>query len=370
VEHPRPRFVVPVQGGRPSPRAEDASALAAAASSPPPPAAAGGDERFRALFEHAPVGVALAEPGGRFTDVNRTLRELLAGTGIDPDVDGLADLARHVPEGSDEAQAWRTGLEDVCAGRAPVARAELPLAAPGEAPRWVQATAALVVLGDHRYVLAHVEDATGRRLAEERLLQLALHDGLTGLANRTLLEERLAAALAGDERTGLHTGVLYVDLDGFKRVNDAFGHEVGDQVLVAVGRRLAAALRAGDTAGRVGGDEFLVIAGGVPDGAALGELSRRVGAALAAPLRLAGHHRPAVSASVGATLARPGDTLTTVMRRADAAMFTVKRSRRAGARVDVDALQLTLLPDLVAGEAPGTPEAPDREATASADRPA
>jgi diguanylate cyclase (GGDEF)-like protein len=315
------------------------------APEPAPAPASAGDERFRALFEHAPVGVALSEPGGRFTDVNHTLRDLLDGTGIDPDVDGPADLARHLPEGAEEAVAWHAGLADVCAGRAPVARAELALTPPDAGPLWVQATAASVVLGDHRYLLTHVEDTTGRHLAEQRLLRLALHDALTGLANRTLLADRLAAALARDVRTGLRTGVLYVDLDGFKRVNDRLGHEAGDHVLVAIGRRLAGTLRAGDTAGRVGGDEFLVVAGDVPDRAALDELARRVTAALALPLQIPG--RPAVvSASVGAVLAGPGDTLTTVMRRADAAMFGVKRARRATARLDVDAVQLTLLPDL------------------------
>ena len=355
----QPRFVVPVQGGRG--RGADAAATSAGASVPcpsvPAPAptlapasVAAGDERFRALFEHAPVGVALSEPGGRFTDVNNTLRSLLDGTGIDPERAGPAELAR--PDGpADAGDAWRAGLADVVAGRATVARAELPLAPCGAPPRWVQATAALVVLGDHRYVLTHLEDTTGRHLAEQRLVRLALHDDLTGLANRTLLADRLAAAVTQDERTGLRTGVLYVDLDGFRQVNDRLGHEVGDQVLVAAGRRLAASLRAQDTAGRVGGDEFLVIAGDLPDGAALSELARRLTGAFAVPLPVV-EGSALLPASVGATLVRPGDTLATAMQRADAAMFAVKRAGRATARVDVDALQLTLLPDLAA---------PDRE---------
>ena len=416
MDGPRPRFMVPVQGGRgrsqdlplaaglelspspapspvpappPSPSQQPvptqrptttagrAAGRAAGRTDgrtdgravPPPPA---GDERFRALFEHVPVGVALSEPGGRFTDVNHALRALLEGTGIDPDVDGPADLARPAeaaaaeaepdgaePDGAeaaeaDQAAAWRAGLADVTAGRATVAQAQLSLAPAGAPPRWVQATAALVVLGDHRYLLTHVEDTTGRHLAEQRLVRLALHDDLTGLANRTLLAERLEAAVARDEGTGLHTGVLYVDLDAFKQVNDRFGHEIGDRVLRCVGYRLAASLRAGDTAGRVGGDEFLVIAGDVPDGAALSELARRLTAALAAPFDVPGCGI-SMQASVGATLVRPGDTLATAMQRADAAMFTVKRGRRATARVDVDALQLTLLPELAAPDPPGPP---------------
>jgi len=223
------------------------------------------------------------------------------------------------------------------------ARVELKVSPPETAPRWVQATAALVVLGTRRYLLTHVDDSTCRRSAQERLARLALHDGLTELANRTLLADRFDAALEHSSRTGLPVGVLYIDLDDFKRVNDALGHQGGDGVLVAIARRLAAAVRAGDTVGRLGGDEFMVIAADVADEAALRELTRRVEAALTEPFEVDTAFLR-VGASVGAALAHPGDTLTTATRRADAAMFEVKRSRRPIASVDLQEPTVTVLP--------------------------
>ena len=286
-----------------------------------------GDERFRALFEHAPLGVALCEPDGRFADVNPTFRDIVAGTGIDPDRGNLLDLVRHVPETDDEARAWRDGLAAVRARTAPVARVQLSVAPPDAPARWVQATAVRVALGDHDYLLAHLEDSTGRRLEQERLIHLANHDPLTGLANRGLVHERLEAALTRSAGSGLPVGVLYLDLDHFKAVNDELGHDVGDALLIAVAQRLSAVLRAGDTAGRLGGDEFLVVAGDVPDDVALAELVRRIEAAIEQPLDAGGHVVP-LSSSIGAVLSRPGDSGATMIRRSDAAMYARKRVRR------------------------------------------
>ncbi len=286
-----------------------------------------GDERFRALFGHAPLGVALCEPDGRFADVNPTFRDLVAGTGIDPDRGNLLDLVRHVPETGDEARAWRDGLAAVRARTAPVARAQLSVAPPDAPARWLQATAVRVGLGDHDYLLAHLEDSAGQLLERERLVHLANHDPLTGLANRGLLHERLDAALVRSAGSGLPVGVLHLDLDHFAAVNDELGHDVGDALLIAVAQRLSAVLRAGDTAGRLGGDEFLVVAGDVPDDVALAELVHRVEGAIAQPLDAGGHAVP-LSSSVGAVLSRPGDSGPTMIRRADAAMYARKRVRR------------------------------------------
>ncbi len=325
-------------------------------TSAPSPGHDHGDERFRALFEHAPVGVALCDPDGRFDDVNTAFAALLAGTSIDPSTGCLTDLLRHVPEGCDEAVAWREGLAAVRSGARPVARVELSIAPPGAPVRWVQATAARIGLGERAFLLAHLEDTTPRRLEQQRLLRLALHDGLTGLANRTLLAERLQGALERARHSGLAVGVLFLDLDGFKQVNDTHGHDVGDDLLVAVAARLTAVLRAGDTAGRLGGDEFLVLAGDVADEAGLHEVRRRVEAALGESLAV-GSRALRVRASIGAVLSRPGEDGPHLVRRADAAMYAVKRARRrAMARpvaVPAETLQLALIHEqAAAAEAP------------------
>lgn len=312
------------------------------------PDPAPGDERFRALFEHAPVGVALCEPDGRFSDVNPTFELLLAGTGIDPRTGRLTDLlinassatAHQVPPFGQrpEVAAWHADLAAVRAGGSPVARVELAIDPDSAQPRWLQVTAVRVVLGDRPFLLAHLEDTTPRRLERQRLVHLALHDGLTGLANRTLLLERLEAALARAAAAGVPAAVLYLDLDGFKQVNDTLGHDAGDALLVAVAQRLSGVLRAGDIAGRLGGDEFLVVAGDVRDQSGLQEVVRRVEAALSGPpLR--------VRASVGAVLSYPGETGPEVMSRADVAMYAEKRARRRAAGRNrapaEDAVQLT-----------------------------
>jgi diguanylate cyclase (GGDEF)-like protein/PAS domain S-box-containing protein len=303
-----------------------------------------GDERFRALFEHAPVGVALCEPDGRFSDVNPTFELLLAGTGIDLRAGRLTDLLGHVPDADPEAIAWRDGLAQVRSGAAPVARVEVAITAEGAQPRWLGVTAVRVALGDRPFLLAHLEDTTPRRLERQRLVHLALHDGLTGLANRTLLLERLESALARAAVTGVPAAVLYLDLDGFKQVNDTLGHDAGDALLISVAQRLSGALRAGDVAGRLGGDEFLVVAGDVLDQSGLREVVRRVEAALAGALK--------VRASIGSVLSRPGETGPQVMRRADAAMYAVKRARRRlagrGRIPAVGAVQLALLAEQAA----------------------
>ncbi len=293
-----------------------------------------GDERFRALFEHAPVGVALCEPDGSFCDVNATFRDILGGTAIDLEAGNLLDLLRYTPVEADEVSIWRDGLEDLRDGTAPIARAQLSLAPSDAHPRFVQVTAAPVTLGERSYLLVHLEDATGRRLEERRLVYLATHDALTRLPNRELVQQRLVAALDRAATNGIPIGVLYIDLDGFKALNDRHGHHAGDAVLAALGRRLPAVLRAGDSAGRLSGDEFLVVAGDVSGEGALAELVRRIEGAVHAPVEVAvpGEAEPSTvvepSASIGAVLSRPGEQPGPLIRRADAAMYATKRARR------------------------------------------
>ncbi len=108
-------------------------------------------------------------------------------------------------------------------------------------------------------MVGQVEDITVRKRAEEALRHQALHDGLTGLPNRVLLMDRIEHALAVSARTDRRIAVLYIDLDGFKAVNDSAGHAAGDLALVHVGDQIRAVLRPGDTVARLGGDEFVVV---------------------------------------------------------------------------------------------------------------
>jgi two-component system cell cycle response regulator len=165
--------------------------------------------------------------------------------------------------------------------------------------------------------------AVERKRAEIRLARLALHDPLTGLPNRLLLDDRLGHALTR-RRTNGQVALLFIDLDGFKAVNDAHGHAAGDELLVQVAERLREGLRAGDTVARMGGDEFVVLCEDVADVEATIALADRIALRLADPYLLSAG-RVEISAAVGVAVAGEEDA-PSLLRRADAAMYAAKRS--------------------------------------------
>ncbi len=169
--------------------------------------------------------------------------------------------------------------------------------------------------------------AQAGRVAE--LTRRALHDPLTGLPNRTLLEDRMAMALAGQRRSGSVLGVLFCDLDHFKVVNDTYGHDGGDDVLVTMAQRLAHAVRATDTVSRLGGDEFVVLCPDLADERELIEVVERIVGLLSDPLELSGR-TVSVSGSIGVSFVAAGAraTLSELLREADAAMYRAKANGR------------------------------------------
>ncbi|MDH3320780.1 MAG: EAL domain-containing protein [Betaproteobacteria bacterium] len=167
-----------------------------------------------------------------------------------------------------------------------------------------------------------------RKAAEERLERLAQFDTVTGLANRNLLHERLEHAIVQSRRRSRGAGVLYVDLDGFKLVNDTHGHHVGDDLLRHVGRRLQDCVRRDDTASRLGSDEFAVVIADLarPDDAAL--VAQKILDAFTAPFDLDGRET-FITASVGvATFPNDGDSADALLKCADIAMYRAKESAR------------------------------------------
>jgi diguanylate cyclase (GGDEF)-like protein/PAS domain S-box-containing protein len=179
-------------------------------------------------------------------------------------------------------------------------------------------------------VSAH--DITALRTAQEALQHLATHDVLTELPNRVLLDDRLRVALGRASRQTGITAVLFIDLDRFKPVNDILGHDAGDELLRQLARRLEQVVRPGDTVARYGGDEFVIVAEGLP---AIGDadlLAKRVEEVVALPFELEGETTQ-VFASVGvAVVDDAGSTAEGVLAEADAAMYAVKAARRGGDR--------------------------------------
>ncbi|MET7424228.1 sensor domain-containing diguanylate cyclase [Dactylosporangium sp. NPDC005555] len=168
------------------------------------------------------------------------------------------------------------------------------------------------------------------RERESELRHLAFHDPLTGLANRVLFYERVDHALRTHARSGRPLAVLFIDLDGFKEVNDTLGHTAGDAVLQEVARRLTACLRTGDTVARFGGDEFAVVAEDLATRADVQVAADRIVAAVERPID-AGGTLVTVTASVGVALNDPGAEVDDIVRAADAAMYRAKTTGKGRA---------------------------------------
>jgi diguanylate cyclase (GGDEF)-like protein/PAS domain S-box-containing protein len=184
--------------------------------------------------------------------------------------------------------------------------------------------------GETTHFVAQFHDISERREHERRLLHVARHDPLTGLANRAMLDEQGRAAIARAGRAGSRIAVLFIDLDRFKTVNDSLGHDAGDELLVEVSRRLLATVRATDTVARLGGDEFVVVGECLGSERDAGHLARRVHHALSAPVTLRGrsfHVSPSIGVSV---YPDDGDALGMLLKHADTAMYQVKSAGRDG----------------------------------------
>jgi diguanylate cyclase (GGDEF)-like protein/PAS domain S-box-containing protein len=180
--------------------------------------------------------------------------------------------------------------------------------------------------GTPLYLQGYLLDITPERTAEEQLRRQALYDPLTGLANRASFNERLERAVNTRKAPGERTGLLFVDLNGFKSINDRFGHHVGDGVLRALAERMHGVVRAGDTAARLGGDEFAVILERVGEAVDVSAIAQRLHATLAEPLEIE-DRRLVVEASIGISL---GDDPLELLKQADAAMYRAKVSPGVG----------------------------------------
>src|SRR5579884_2777775 len=225
--------------------------------------------------------------------------------------------------------------------------------------RWVRVLSAAATAGGVRvdpdperdlYVVT-VEDISEEVALHEELRHRALHDGLTGLANRTLFLDRLSQALEAAGRSGRMPAVLFLDVDRFKVLNDSLGHATGDQLLVQLADRLSAISRSGETVARLGGDEFALLLPETRGLRAAIRTAQRIIERLRTPFHLADREL-VISASIGVSVARAGDQPETVLRQADAAMYRAKDAGRARFAVFDDSLyhrsleQLTLEADL------------------------
>ncbi len=200
-------------------------------------------------------------------------------------------------------------------------------------PKWLTINAVEdAASGQVSHYVGIFSDITEQKENAARIEHLAYHDPLTGLPNRFALNAHLAQSLSDARRNGTHLAVMFLDLDRFKTVNDSLGHDVGDQLLIAVAQRIRGALRESDTVARLGGDEFVVIVQGIvgPEDAA--RVAEKIVAEVGEPLTLAGHSLH-TSPSIGIGMfPTDGASVETLMKNADAAMYYAKQHGRNGFR--------------------------------------
>jgi diguanylate cyclase (GGDEF)-like protein/PAS domain S-box-containing protein len=228
---------------------------------------------------------------------------------------------------SEDRDAWREQLH-ACLTDGSQIGLELRMINADGYTRWLSLRGTRLEQHQAHQLFGVMLDITDSKQAQETILFQASHDSLTGLINRVLLFDRLGQEIRRSQRSDGHFAVLFIDLDYFKVINDCYGHEAGDRVLVQVAKRLASALRKSDTVGRFGGDEFIAIISGVDHVAKIDELNKKILRKLEAPI-LFGKDELFISASIGVALYPNDATLPQdLIRKADNDMYLVKEQRR------------------------------------------
>lgn len=278
---------------------------------------------LRRVLEVSPDAIVRFDSQLRYTYINHAA---LAMTGR-PEEDFLGRTIREIEGLSPEFLAkWLPALKRVMSEGSPI---EVDLELPGTmGPRWLQSRIVAEIGPDGQVegVLAVTRDLTKLKVAERELEHLARHDSLTGLLNRPMLLHTLRAALARMRREPCMVAIFFIDLDGFKTVNDSYGHDEGDRVLTEVSRRLLEACRVQDAVARLGGDEFVIVCEGLKTMPDISGVAERIGAVLGRPFVSAGTPLN-VRASIGiATTRDPDLSSEQLLKMADEAMYAAKAS--------------------------------------------
>lgn len=281
------------------------------------------EERFRSAFDFAAIGMSMVSEDGRFIRVNRSLCRILGYV----EVELLGMTFQEITHPEDLEKDLRYAHQ-VLAGEIDHYQMEKRYVHADGHYVWalLSVSSARDSESDRPMFISQIQDITDRKAAEEKLADLALQDPLTGLPNRRLLWDRIEHALDRTGRRAESLAVLFMDLDDFKRVNDRFGHSVGDEVLRQTASRLTTVLRSGDTLARLGGDEFVIVCEDLLDGRVLDSILTRIDEAMAPPMDI-GPLRLTVSLSAGVALPEPGAGVDDVVAQADRSMYRMKRSR-------------------------------------------
>ncbi len=280
------------------------------------------EARFRSSFDYAAIGMALVSREGRWIEVNPNLKEILRFS----DEEFLSSFYQTMVDPADLPSVI-SGTQDLLDGKSPAFHSEMRFLNKSKEKVWVAlgVSTASDLQGNLRHFIFQIQDITGRKLVEEKMMYDVLHDILTGLPNRASLLNNLQKALPlSSDRENEILAALFLDLDGFKVVNDSLGHSTGDELLKEVANRLLECVRDGDFVARLGGDEFTILLEKVRDLSQVTAIAERIKKRISEPVILNGQE-VFVGTSIGIATtkiqyANPDE----ILRDADSAMYQSK----------------------------------------------
>lgn len=289
------------------------------------------EDSYCNIFENSGQGIFTTTPEGRFLRVNAAMAELLGYETPEQMLAEVKDVARQVYANANQRDLLLTALH--LDGQ--VQGQELEVLRRDGSRIWVSLNIKAILGKEDELIRLEgvAEDITKRKTAEHELTRQATTDTLTGLPNRFLFERTLERMLAQAKRTGERLAVLFMDLDHFKSVNDSYGHQVGDELLVEVAKRIRSRLRESDMAARLGGDEFGILYWHPSDSGKVSALAAEIVGTVGRPISLS-VATVNVSVSIGGSLYPDhGDDARTLVKQADDAMYRVKQAGRNGFRM-------------------------------------
>lgn len=284
------------------------------------------ERRYHSLFDNAIEGIFRTTPEGQYLDSNPALARIYGFDSIEELGNSLRDIRAQLYVDPER----RTEFMRIVKARGSIGGFESQVYRKNGDIIWISENARAVI-DDNGAVLYYegtVEDITERKLYETRIQQQANYDTLTGLANRSLLNDRLQQAIMMAASYGTRLAVVFIDLDRFKYINDSLGHHVGDQLLCVMAQRLRACVRDSDTVARLGGDEFVLLLNGLSESDNLSSSMERMLQEIAAPWTMQNGQFD-VTCSMGiAMYPDDGSDAQTLLKHADSAMYRAKERGR------------------------------------------
>lgn len=283
------------------------------------------ETRFRSAFDYAAIGMALVSLEGRWLKVNKSLCEITGYT-----EEELLKIDFQKITYPDDLQTDLQYVHQLLEGKIITYQMEKRYICKNESIVWILLSVSLHknATGNPLYFIAQIQNIDAQKKAEQELIRMAYHDALTGLANRKQLEQSFIISMAYAKRHHYKIAVLFLDLDYFKQVNDTYGHDIGDLLLIETGSRLKSCIRSSDIVGRQGGDEFVIILSEIVNEEevrnVIGHLIRVITKSLTIK-----QHVISITPSIGISM-YPKDSLDmeTLIKQADAALYEVKSGGR------------------------------------------